>query len=127
MKNSIFSIAVILLFLVFSACNKEEPQQVSALFTTNLQSNTMTAGAGVTIYTSEATGEFLTYFIGIDSTTTFGTGFGTNIELGTDSLVLNYYDEGTYTFTLVASSYGNWGETVNQDVQSVDINVVVAE
>ncbi len=76
------------------------------------------------IYLSDATGEFLTYFKGDLEDNTYPTGYGTTLEVGIDSLVLAYYNEGTYTFTLVATSYGDWGETVAQDVQSVDINVV---
>ncbi len=100
---------------------------VSAAFTTNLQNNTVTTQESVTFYTSDATGEFLTYFRGDQPENTFGTGYGTTLELGTDSLTLNYYTPGSYTFTLVATSYGNWGETVDQDIQSVDIHVTAPE
>ncbi len=127
MKNSIFILAILALLLIPCSCNKEEPAPVSAAFTTSLQNNTTTAGERVTFYTSEATGEFLTYFKGDQEESTYGTGFGTLLEMGTDSLILLYSSEGVYTFSLVATSYGNWGETLNQDVQSVDITVVPAK
>ena len=127
MKNRIYILTAISLFLVLSACNTEDPMPVSALFTTNIQNN-LQVGQKFTVYTSESNGEFLTYFKGNSEETSYGTGYGTGMELGTDSLVLSsYVSEGTYTFTLVATSYGNWGETVNQDVQSIDIVVVAAE
>jgi hypothetical protein len=127
MKNSIFLLATLTLFVIPYSCNKEEPLPTSAAFTTNLQNNTVTTQNGVTFYLSDATGEFLTYFRGDKPENTFETGYGTTLELGTDSLTLNYYTPGSYTFTLVATSYGNWGETVSQDIQSVDINVIAAE
>ena len=127
MKNNIFILATLALFLLPYSCNKEEPAPVSAAFTTNLQNNTMTAGERVTFYLEDATGEFLTYFRGDNEENSYGTGYGTILDVGTDSLALPYYNVGTITFTLVATSYGNWGETVNQDVQSVDITVVADE
>lgn len=128
MKNSIICITVVSLFLVLAACNKEEPMPVSAKFTTNIQNNTLAANRGFTVYTSETEGEFLTYFRGSSEESSYGTGYGTSMELGTDSLVFSSYGiEGTYTFSLVAISYGNWGETVIEDVQSIDIAVVAAE
>jgi len=127
MKNNIFILAILALFLLPFSCNKEEPEPVSAAFTTNLQNNTMNAGDRVTFYLEDATGEFLTYFRGDNEENSYGTGYGTTLDVGIDSLVLPYYNEGSFTFTLVATSYGNWGETVNQDVQSVDITVEAAE
>ena len=127
MKNNIFILATLALFLLPYSCNKEEPAPVSAAFTTNLQNNTMNAGERVTFYLEDATGEFLTYFRGDNEENSYGTGYGTILDLGIDSLVLPYYNEGTFTFTLVAISYGNWGETVSQDNQSIDITVEAAE
>ena len=127
MKSKIYLLAILALFLIPYSCNKEEPMPTSAAFTTNLQNNTQTAGKSITFYTSNAKGEFLTYFKGEKETDTYGSGKGTILEVGTDSLLLTYYNEGVYTFTLVATSYGNWGETVNQDVQSVEITIVPKE
>lgn len=119
----IIPLAFALMTLAVS-CNKEEPIPVSAAFTTSLVDNTAMVGQSVTIYTGDASGDFLTYFKGDKEENTYGTGFGTTLEVGSDSLNLIYNAEGSYTFTLVATSYGNWGETKVQDVQSVDITVV---
>ncbi|MDX2432964.1 MAG: hypothetical protein QNK35_18640 [Bacteroides sp.] len=127
MKNSIFLLAILALFLLPYSCNKEEPQPTSAAFTTNLQNNTQKAGEAVTFYLSNAEGEFLTFFKGEDEEDTFGSGSGTILELGTDSLMQTYYNEGVYTFSLVATSYGNWGTTVSQDVQSLEITITASE
>ncbi len=127
MKNKIYLLAILALFLIPYSCNKEEPLPTSAAFTTSLQNNTQSAGESITFYTSNAKGEFLTYYKGAKEYNSYGTGYGTVLEVGTDSLILNYYDEGIFTFTLVAISYGNWGETVSQDVQSVEITIVAAE
>ncbi len=126
MKQIIFVFAAVALLLCPCSCNKEEPGPTSAAFTTNLQNNTATAGKSITFYTSEATGEFLTYFKGDKPENSYGTGKGTLLELGTDSLLLTYYNAGEYTFTLVATSYGNWSETVSRDIDSVNITIVAA-
>jgi hypothetical protein len=121
----------ILLILAAVSCNKEEPLPVSAKFTTSVQNGTLTATQSFTVYTGETTGEFVTYFKGGKVETTYGTGFGVAIEPGIDSVLITPYGwsvqasaDTTYTFTIVATSYGDWGETVAQDVQSVDIKVV---
>jgi hypothetical protein len=121
----------ILLILAAVSCNKEEPLPVSAKFTTSVQNGTLTATQSFTVYTGETTGEFVTYFKGGKVETTYGTGFGVAIEPGIDSVLITPYGwsvqasaDTTYTFTIVATSYGDWGETVVQDVQSVDIKVV---
>ncbi len=123
--KSRYIIPVALAVMILSAgCNKEEPRPVSAAFTTSLTDNTSTVGRPVTFYTGDAAGDFLTYFKGDREENTYGTGYGTALEVGTDSFNLIYNTAGSYTFTLVATSYGNWGETREQDVQSVDITVV---
>lgn len=125
MKCNIFVLTILALFLIPYSCNKEEPMPVSAAFTTNIVNGTLTSRQGFSVYTSETEGEFLTYFRGSNEDNSYGTGNGTVMEVGTDSLFISAYGgEGTYTFTLVATSYGNWGTTVAQDVQSIDITVV---
>ena len=125
MKSKIYLLAMLTLFLIPYGCNKEDPMPVSASFKTNIVNSTLTTKQGFTVYTSEAKGEFLTYFKGSREDNSYGTGNGTVMEAGTDSLVISSYGiEGTYTFTLVSTSYGNWGTTVAQDVQSIDITVV---
>ncbi len=114
--------AVFLILLL--GCNKEDPIPVSARFTSSIQNNTLSTGQRFTIYTGETTGEFLTYFKGDKEQNSFGSGFGISLEVGADSISLSgYSSEGTYTFTLVAISYGDWGKTVSQDIQSIDITV----
>jgi hypothetical protein len=122
------TILTIVFLMILVACNKEDPFPVSAKFTTSIQNNTLTPGERFTVYTSETTGEFLTYFKGDKEGTSYPDGFGTTLEVGADSISLSgYSSEGSYTFTLVATSYGNWGETVDQDVQSIDITVTSTE
>lgn len=126
MKSNVIFLAIALFMLVGSGCNKEEPLPVSARFTTNIQNNTLTTKQGFTVYLENAEGEFLAYFKGATEENSWGTGYGIPIDAATDSLKISPYGaEGTYTFTLVATSYGNWGETVDQDVQSIDINVIL--
>ena len=124
MKSNIFFLTIALLVLVLTGCNKEAPMPVSAKFTTNIQNNTLTTKQAFTVYLADAEGEFLAYFKGATEENSWGTGYGIPIDAATDSLNISAYGvEGTYTFTLVATSYGNWGETVEQDVQSIDITV----
>jgi len=124
MKSNVISIAIALFVLAGFGCNKEEPLPVSAKFTTNIQNNTLTTKQGFTVYLEDAEGEFLAYFKGANEENSWGTGYGIPVDAATDSLKISAYGaEGTYTFTLVATSYGNWGETRDQDVQSIDINV----
>jgi len=121
-------IATVAAGLLFTGCNKEEAPETSAAFTTNIQQGTLETGEGFTVYLDQAKGEFLTYFKGDKEGTTYGTGYGRVIGTGTDSLVLSAYGTpGTYTFTLVARSYGNWGSTLVEDVQSIDISVAAPE
>ncbi len=128
MKKTIYIFAAISLVLALWSCNSEDPLPVSAKYTTNIQNNTLRVGQGFTVYTSETKGEFLSYFRGNSEETTYGTGYGTSIEVGTDSLVLSTYSSaGTYTFTLVAISYGDWGKTVLSEEQSIDITVLERE
>lgn len=127
MKESKIILTIVIL-MIMQACNKEEPLPVSAKFTTTIQNNTLSVGERFTVYMSETTGEFLTYFKGDKEGTSYVGGFGTSLEVGTDSISLSGYStEGIYTFTLVATSYGNWGEKMDQDVQSIDITVVSKE
>ncbi len=128
MRHTIYYLLSACLVTLLLSCNKEEPQAVSAEFTTNIENNTLGLRDGFTVYTSETEGEFLTYFKGDSEESSWPEGFGTPFDEGTDSLVVSGYGaEGTFTFTVVATSYGNWGETVLQDVHSIDITVAAAE
>ena len=130
MKNRIKYITVLVLAtFMLSACVKEEPQDTSASFTTNIKDNILKVNEDFTIYLDKTNGEFLTYFKGDSEETTYGIGkSGTPLrEKGLDSLSISGYsepnDEG-YTFTLVARSFGNWSEDMAEDVQSIVIKVV---
>ena len=128
MNKNIILPAIALLLLIVPGCNKEEPLPVSAKFTTNIQNNTLGTKKGFTVYLDKTEGEFLAYFKGSTEQNSWGTGYGIPVDPGTDSLSISAYGvEGTFTFTLVATSYGNWGETVEQDVQSIDITVIVEQ
>jgi hypothetical protein len=128
MKNKLAIFAAVMLGLMLWGCNKEEPMPASAKFSTNIQNNTLETKQGFTVYLENAEGEFLAYFKGDNEDTSWGTGFGIPLDRGADSLSVSAYGiEGIFTFTIVATSYGNWGETVEQDVQSIDIQVVAEE
>lgn len=125
MKRNIILSAIALFFMMGTGCNKENPIPVSARFSTNIQNNTLTTKQGFTVYLEDAEGEFLAYFKGANEENSWGTGYGIPVDASADSLRISAYGvAGTFTFTLVATSYGNWGETVEQDVQSIDIAVV---
>ncbi len=118
----LFTIAV----LVLTACVKEEPGDTSANFTTNISNNTLGTGAGFTVYLDNASGDFLTYFKGDTEESTYGNqgAAGIAIDADSDSVVVSgYSDAGTYTFTLVARSFGNWSEDIAEDAQSITITV----
>jgi len=128
MKNKLAFFTLALMGLILSGCNKEVPMPASAKFSTNIQNNTLGTKQPFTVYLEDAEGEFLAYFKGDNEGTSWGTGFGIPVDPGADSLSISAYGiEGTFTFTLVATSYGNWGETVEQDIQSIDIQVVAEE
>ncbi len=136
MKKNQFFAAVIMLLVAY-ACNKEEPVTPSAEFTTNIENNTLNSGQGFVVYLDQTEGEFLTYFRGHRMSSTYDpndpTREGSAISNDADSVVVAGYPapsvgtDTTYTFTMVASSSGNWAEDYEQDVKSIDINVVAAE
>jgi hypothetical protein len=128
MKKYISFLALVALVMLISSCNKEDPLPVDATFTTNIEGNTLETREGFTVYTDQTEGEFLAYYKGDSEENNWGTGFGTPFEVGTDSLNLpGYAEAGSYTFTIVATSYGNWGETLEQDINSIDITVTESE
>jgi hypothetical protein len=125
-RFQIFTIIVFLLFVF--GCNKEDAITPSADFTTNLQNNTLKRGMPFTIYLDNVRGEFLVYFKGNNEVSTYNptdpTRQGTIISTDLDSLAIPAYNNaGQYTFTVVASSSGNWAKDYFQDVKSITINV----
>jgi hypothetical protein len=128
MKQILISSALIF-FLIVIGCNKEEAITPSADFNTNLQNNTLKKGTSFTIYLENVQGEFLVYFKGNTEETTFNpedpTRLGTPFSVDLDSLEIPAYNNvGEYTFTVVASSSGNWAEDYIQDTKSITITVV---
>jgi hypothetical protein len=127
MKN-ILQAGILLIIVLLVACNKEPAITPSANFTTSLNNNTVAAGQPFTLYLKDVTGEWAVYFKGDDPSTTFDPEFyraeGVNIDLGLDSIVVGGYNiAGTYPFTVVASSSGNWAEEYLQDIKTITLNV----
>lgn len=127
MKKVTIVIALGMLMAILG-CNKEDPVQPSAEFTTNIQGNTLQRNQGFTVYLDRVQGEFLVYFRGLTEATTFSptdkTRLGTPFSNELDSLVFaGYPNAGEYTFTIVASSSGNWAQDYVQDVKSLTITV----
>lgn len=118
-------IVLIFLIVVFiNGCSKDEAQETSAEFTTNITGDLKTFSS-FTVYVQDVKGEFKSYFKGSDSTDTYPYGNGTPISDDLDSLSVSGYSKaGTYSFTVVARSYGELSEKVDQKVKSIQINVV---
>jgi len=125
MKNIIKS-GLVLLIVLIAGCNKEPAIEPSAEFSVN--KTTLEVQESFVIYTDKLQGEWASYFKGNDSTTTYSKDFyrakGTPIDLDLDSVSVSAYNfPGEYSFTVVASSSGNWAEEYLQDVKSVTITV----
>ena len=125
-KNTIIWLLLIACLAV--SCVKEDPDEVSAKFTTDLTNNTLQVGSDFTLDLNQADGEFLTYFTGETPEQTYPDGvMGIAIENTESDFVTigsAYSTTGTFTFTLVARSYGNWGEDLNETSESIQITVV---
>lgn len=122
-------IVITILAIVLVSCNKEDPITPSAGFTTDIENNTLQVGEGFRVFVEDVTGEFRVYFRGnnlqstfdADDPTRLGTPFGSDVR----SLnIPGYSAAGEYTFTVVASSTGNWAQDFVRDVQSIAITVV---
>lgn len=131
MKNKVLYILAISVFFMLS-CSEQEPAEVSAEFTTNIVNNTLEVKQNFTIYLDQAKGEYFTYFKGDAPTNVFDPNSfnakGIAVEEGVDSvLITSYRIPGEYQFTLVATSWGNYGEDFNQEYKSIDITVTEAQ
>ena len=120
---------IFLLMVFFAACVEEEAVTPSADFTTNLDGNTLQTGETFTVYLNNVKGDFVTYFKGDDSTTTFSPDFygaeGVIVDMDVDSVVIPAYrDPGSVTFTLYAASSGNWAEDYEYDYKSLNLEIV---
>lgn len=124
----IFSIFFIFLFSL--SCNKEDAILPSADFTTNLQNNnTLQKGKSFTVYLNNVQGDFFVYFRGNNEQSTYSgedpTRVGTTFSNELDSLVIPAYNNiGDKTFTVIASSSGNWSKDYLMDIKSITITVV---
>jgi hypothetical protein len=127
MKNIVFAV-IVLIIIILSSCNKEPAIEPSADFTTNLINNTTQVKTDFVIYTDKVKGEWATYFKANDSVHTYRTDFyraiGVTLDLELDSVVIGGYSSaGSYPFTIVASSSGNWNKDYVQDVKTLTITV----
>ena len=135
MKKNTVLIVFLSFTLLLVSCNKEEPLPTKVEFTTNLNNNNLIVGEGFRVYLNDVKGEFLAYFKGDSPESSWPDGFGKTFEINEsesssepDSISISAYNEaGTYTFTIVATSYGNWGETMEQAFQSIEISVADAK
>jgi len=115
--------------LVTIACNKEDAIEPSANFTTNIQNNTLLRGQQFTVYLHDVRGEFIVYFRGHQESTTYSPTdprrVAVSVAADADSVVVAGYPvAGQFTFTVVASSSGNWAKDYLQDVESITIDVI---
>jgi hypothetical protein len=122
------TLALILLTSLNWGCTKEDPIKPSAQFTINLQDNTCYAGENFTIFTQAVKGDFYTIFPGDKPTTIYDPANpkarGVSITEMGDSMQYSYPTAGTYTFTMVVTSTGNWAEDFLMDTKSVTITVI---
>ena len=131
-KRILVLLSALMLMVVFSSCNKEDPLTPSANFTTNIENNTLMAGQGFTVYLDDVQGEWLVYFRGNNLESTYDpddpTRRGTPFSSEREFLNIPGYNptvDTDYVFTMVASSSGNWGKDYVQDVKSITIHVKV--
>lgn len=120
-----FSAFFIVLLLTWS-CVSEEPIKLDPSFIISFQRDGHTnALVGNAFYVlPKGSGEFLTLYNG-----TPGHVWGEEGATGTDfnkadSLMVTYITAGKYNLTLVATSSGNFGKTVTNQIKTVEINVV---
>ncbi len=124
-KNLLSIFAFIALIAI--SCTKYPPVDTSAEFSVKAADNRVEVRTPLTIYLSEAKGEFLTLYPGTDSTNTYNPDIpyveGDALEIGLDSIEFTYRKTGTFPLTLIAISYGNKGETMERDQKTIQIEV----
>ena len=116
-----------ILLTAFFGCQKEPAEKPTAKIRTNLVDNTVAKQKKFTLYLDQTHGDFITYFKGETPKKTYRKDdpsvSGTAIE-AKDSVQVNSYPlAGTFTFTLLAVSYGNWGGERLEAVDSITITV----
>lgn len=130
--KKILSLILIVAVAGSFSCVKEPAPDVSADFTTNLVNNTLKMKQDFVVYLHNVEGDFITYFDGSSPTKVYSdtllNASGRAIDANLDSAVVRgYRSPGEYEFTLVVSSYGNWGEDLNRDSKSIMITVIDEE
>jgi hypothetical protein len=125
MKKLLFIIPIIL--LTSWSCQKEPATKPSVKIRTNLVDNTIALKKTFMLYIDQMDGEFLVYFKGETPKKTWRkdvlTSSGRPIEAKDSLEISGYTATGEYTFTVVATSYGNWAGEQLQAVDSIRITV----
>jgi hypothetical protein len=120
-------ILIPLVLLTIWNCTKEEADAPYAKIHTNLVNNTIAKSAKFSLYLDQTHGEFITYFKGDAPKRTYTKGdytiAGSSIPADADSVEISYGVVGQYTLTLLARSYGNWGDEELTAIDSVRITV----
>lgn len=116
-----------LIILTLWNCTKEDAEPPTAKIHTNLVNNTIAKQAKFSLYLDQTHGEFITYFKGDAPKRTYTKGdytiAGSSIAADADSVEISYGIVGQYTLTLLARSYGNWGDEELTAIDSVRITV----
>lgn len=116
------------MLIITTSCNKENPIDPVAEFTTSLTDNTAYANEPFYIFLDQTQGDFLTIFAGTSVINRYdpdnGTARGEKVDIENDSIEFDYDSQGTYRLTLVATSSGNWSEDFLVDTFGYDITVI---
>lgn len=126
MKKTLFFLALI--FFGFLSCQKEPAFTPTAKIRTNLVNDSIAKKARFRLYLDQTNGDFITYFKGDTPKKTYNkddyTITGVSVDENADSVdVAAYTVVGQYTFTLLARTFGNWGDEEYQAVDSIRITV----
>lgn len=123
----VFFAALVFAMLLNWRCTKEEALEPRAEFTLSITDNVGYVMEDIVMRLQNAQGEFLTYYTGDlpnriyhpDSNLVVGTA----IDQSVDSVIFKYRDPGTFQFTLLAASSGNWTEDYVTDTKTVEITI----
>jgi hypothetical protein len=107
-------------FLAFSACSKEEIPQPNACFTSD--KTDANVGEPVT-FTSCSEGLAFSIWTGDSYHSYANYGYDAGVQLSDDFISYEYPEPGTFTVVLVATSYGNDGTEVYEDVDSLSVTI----
>ena len=126
MKKILILIPII--FLAVLSCQKEPAPAPSAKIHTSLVHDSVAKLAKFWLYLDKTNGEFITYYKGDGPKKTYSadnfTATGIIVDENVDSVeIAGYGIVGQYTFTLLARSFGNWGDEERQAIDSTRITV----